>query len=118
LSLLASLKTATNSKDCSEIRIRISDPTFLCCPWSIFFSSVHVKAGFQNNFQNHSRLSEQLLESRGYLPESRNSFLKIVSRKIFRISLMISKKQAESLCLIFSLKTKRHASKFSKNHQR
>jgi hypothetical protein len=29
-SLLASLKTVTNFKDCSESRIRISVPAFLC----------------------------------------------------------------------------------------
>jgi hypothetical protein len=44
-SLLASLKTVTNSKDLTESRIRIFVPAFLCCHWSIFFSvQLHVIA--------------------------------------------------------------------------
>jgi hypothetical protein len=47
----ASLKTLTisNSKDCSDSRIRIYVPGFILSHWSIF-PSVHVIAGFGNNF--------------------------------------------------------------------
>jgi hypothetical protein len=69
--LLASLKTLTNSQDCSESRIRISVLALLLCHWRIFFS-VHVIAGFWNHFQDHSRLSEK--ES-GFIEASRKNVL-------------------------------------------
>jgi hypothetical protein len=57
--LLASLKTFTNSKKCSVSRIK-----FLF--WLSFpLIGVHCTfiAGFRNNFQDHSRVTEQLLET-------------------------------------------------------
>jgi hypothetical protein len=51
--LLASFKTITNSKDCSESCIRISILAFLLSHWSIF-SGVPVslsQAAFETNFR-------------------------------------------------------------------
>jgi hypothetical protein len=61
--LLASLKPLTNSKSCSESRI-----TFL---FRLSFALLSVQgtciAGFRNNFQNHRRVSEQLLKAQDIL---------------------------------------------------
>jgi hypothetical protein len=59
--ILASLKALTNSKTCSESRIRISVQAFALT--GQIFSSVHTyMTGLRKNFQDHGRLSEQLLE--------------------------------------------------------
>jgi hypothetical protein len=59
--LLASLKTLINSKNCSESRIK-----FLF--WFSFaligrFLQCTFIVGFRNNFQDHRRVREQLLET-------------------------------------------------------
>jgi hypothetical protein len=73
--LFPSMKMLTNSKGCSESLIRISVRAFLLFHWSIFSTvrtlldaekfrqDVHVIGGFRENFLDHRRLLEQLLES-------------------------------------------------------
>jgi hypothetical protein len=73
--LLASLKTLTNYKDCSENRIRISLAAFLaliclfspvyCIQYNIagFMKNFRIAGGFQNYFESH----RQLLECRNKL---------------------------------------------------
>jgi hypothetical protein len=56
---LVSVKIVTKSIDSSESRIRISVPAFLRFRLSIL-SCVHVIVVFQNNFQNHRWLLEQI----------------------------------------------------------
>jgi hypothetical protein len=57
--LLASLKTLKNSKKCSVSR---SVPAFLCSHWSNFSPCTFI-ASFRNNFEDHRRVTEQLLET-------------------------------------------------------
>jgi hypothetical protein len=57
--MLAPLKILTNSRDCSESSIRISDSAFLLCHWSIF-SYENVIASFWNYYSGS--LWKQLLE--------------------------------------------------------
>jgi hypothetical protein len=64
--LLATLKTLTNSKDCSSPSLAI-------------FSSIHDIAGFRNTFQIHRRLSRV---TGGFL-KVKTSFLKKVTGRIF-----------------------------------
>ncbi len=59
--LLASLKTLTNSKNWSESRIK-----FLFWPSFVFIGqlfSVYIHSSFLTNFQDHRRVTEQLLET-------------------------------------------------------
>ncbi len=84
--LLASLKTLTNSKYCSESCIRINVqlfftsidlfPSLLLCYRSIFRRSM---AGFRNNFQDHRRLPVCILTVRIAVL----GFLKRITERIF-----------------------------------
>jgi hypothetical protein len=64
--LLASLKTLTNSKNCSESH-QISFPAFLCSHWSIFLVYIHSRnklseVGYWKDFL--SQLVSDFLEAR------------------------------------------------------
>jgi len=99
--LIAFLKKLTYSKDCSESSIRTSVPAFLCCHWSI--SPVYNDiAGFQNNFQYHSRSLRATFRVTGFL-KARTSFFKRAIGRIFIINKWFSK-ASRSLFLIFSTK--------------
>ncbi len=56
----ASLKTLTNSKSCSKSRIKFLFRLSLLS--LVDFLQCTFMAGFRNNFQEHRRISEQLLE--------------------------------------------------------
>ncbi len=86
---------------CSDSRIRTSAPAFLCCHWSISPMYKNI-AGFQNNFQNHSRCFRETLWVTGFL-KARTSFLKRATWRIFVISNWFSE-ASRSLFLIFSTK--------------
>jgi hypothetical protein len=60
------LKTLTNSKNCSENRIKFSIPAFLALIGHILSSFTFI-AGFRNSFPDLRRLSEQLLESQAVM---------------------------------------------------
>jgi hypothetical protein len=57
---LASMKTLTNSKNCSESHIKFLFR--LSFALADFFQCTCI-AGFRNNFQDHMRVMEQLLET-------------------------------------------------------
>ncbi len=73
--LLASLKTITNYKNCSNISV----PSFLCFHWLIFSSVNSLWPSGQ--FPKHRRLSEQLSESKAAI-ESQNSSLEGFSQLV------------------------------------
>jgi hypothetical protein len=60
--LFASLKTLTDSENCSESRIKFLFPGFPLPSLVNFFQCTFI-AGFRNNFQDHRRVTEQLLET-------------------------------------------------------
>ncbi len=99
--LLSSMKTISNlnSEDCSKSRIKISvtasfpaigrfSPVFslIGCRKIKVCENVHFIGGFQNNLQDHRRISEQLFRSIGGYQKTGRSSLKRVSIRIFRIS--------------------------------
>ncbi len=59
--LLDSLKTLTNSKSCSESRIKFLFGLSFALIGKFFYCT--FIAGFRNNFQNHRWASEQLLKA-------------------------------------------------------
>ncbi len=59
--MIASLKTLTNSKKCSESRIKFLFRPFFALVGK--FSPVSINGRFSEKFSGHRRLSEQVLES-------------------------------------------------------
>ena len=67
----------TNSKSCSESRISFALLSLVNFFWCTFI------AGFRNNFQNHRRVSEQLLKAQAVIREPEKSSLKrVTGRKV------------------------------------
>jgi hypothetical protein len=98
--LLGSLTTTlTNSKDCSESRVKISVSAFLLS--LIHFLQCTVDSWpISEQFQDHRRLSEQLLESQAAIGKPNKP--KGVCLKDFTISKLFHiYKQAETLFLGF-----------------
>jgi hypothetical protein len=61
--LFASLKTLTNSKSCSESRIKFMFRLSFTLIGKFLLVYSTFTDGFRNNFQNHRRVSEQLLKA-------------------------------------------------------
>ncbi len=69
---IASLKTLTNSKNCSVSRIKLL-PRFSFALIGRFYT---VMAGFRNNSQDHSQVSEQLLETQAAIRKPEEGYWK------------------------------------------
>jgi hypothetical protein len=82
--LLASLKTLTNSKSCSESRIKFSVQAFLCSHWSIYFC-VHSKPSFGTISESQVGFGTTFKGTGGY-QKAGKSFLKRVTGRNFTIS--------------------------------
>jgi hypothetical protein len=61
--MLASLKTLTNSKDCSESRINFCSGFGFPSLSIVDFLQCTFMAGIRNNFEDHKRLSEPFSKS-------------------------------------------------------
>jgi hypothetical protein len=101
--LLASLKTHTNSKKFSESLLSLVN----------FFQCTFI-ASFRNNFQDHSRDTEQFLETKGGYQKAGTSSLKGVTGVI---SQLVSDFIEASRNIIFDFLYKK-ATKNYENHKR
>ncbi len=78
--LLASFKTLTDSENCSESRIKfLSDFPLLSL---VNFVQCTFIASFRNNFQDHRRVTEQLLETQAVIRKPEQGILELISQLV------------------------------------